>query len=119
MGRLVGALLLSCAVGGCAATTGVSDTLFVQPGKYHFLRCEDIAKRAAGAAAREKELTELMERANQSAAGPLINVTVYGAEFQQVRADRNLLARTAEEKNCPATSPAAPGENPPPAPKSR
>jgi hypothetical protein len=103
--RMVSTLLLFAALCGCAANVEVADTLFVQPGKYNFLRCQDIAQRSSGAAARERELSSLMERASQSAAGPVVNAMVYAADLEQVRADQRLLARTAREKNCDAPSP--------------
>jgi hypothetical protein len=96
---------MTVALGGCAANVEVADTLFVQPGKYRFLRCQDIEQRSASLAARERELTSLMERAGQSAAGPVVNAMVYAADLEQVRADQRLLWRTAQEKNCGAPKP--------------
>jgi hypothetical protein len=119
MHRMIPMVLLG-ALGACAANVEVADTLFVQPGKFHFLRCQDIAQRSAGLAARERELSSLMERASQSAAGPIINATVYAADLEQVRADQRLLWRTAQEKNCEALkasgAPDAPAPAPAPAP---
>jgi hypothetical protein len=105
MPRMVSTLLLIAALGGCTANVDVADTLFVQPGKYRFLRCQDIAQRSNTLAARERELTSLMERASQSAAGPVVNAMVYAADLEQVRADQRLLSRTAQEKNCDAPNP--------------
>ena len=48
----------------------------------------------------EKQLLSLMARADQEAAGPLINLTVYRADLEQVRADMVVLQQTAREKNC-------------------
>jgi hypothetical protein len=115
MRQMVWALFLMPAVAGCANNVQMADTLFVQPGKYNFLRCQDIANRQAGFAARERELIGLMERANQSAAGPVINIMVYEADLEQARADQRLLARTAQEKNCSQPAPAAAAPAPPPA----
>lgn len=112
MRGIVWALLLTPAVTGCAANVEVANALFVQPGKYNFLRCQDLAQRSAGFAARERELNSLMERANQSAAGPLVNVMVYAAELEQVRADQRLLIRTAQEKNCDLPTMPAPSQPP-------
>ena len=115
MPRLVPTLLLIATVGGCTANVEVADTLFVQPGKYNFLRCQDIAQRSTDLAARERELTSLMERASQSAAGPVVNAMVYAADLEQVRADQRLLWRTSQEKNCHASPPQAqPGPAAPP-----
>ena len=54
-------------------------------------------------AKRERELTSLIDRANQSSAGPVISAMVYGPELQQVRADARQLQETANEKNCDAS----------------
>jgi hypothetical protein len=107
MGRIVWALLLLSAVAGCATNVDVADTLFVQPGKYDLLRCQDLAPRAAGRAIRERELLSLMERANQDAAGPLVNAMVYAADLEQVRAEQRLIQKTMREKNCDAPAPAS------------
>jgi hypothetical protein len=105
MPRTALTFLLIAGLCGCAANVEVADTLFVQPGKYNFLRCQDIAQRSTDLATRERELSSLMERASQSAAGPVVNAMVYAADLEQVRADQRLLARTAREKNCNAPSP--------------
>jgi hypothetical protein len=111
MGRIIWTLLLLPAVAGCAANVDVADRLFVQPGKFDLLRCQDLLPRASGIAARERELMSLMDRANQDAAGPLVNAMVYAAELEQVRADQRLIQKTIREKNCEA-----PANPPPPSP---
>ena len=93
-------LIVVAPLGGCAGTSGQSQSLFAQPGKFHFLRCQDIAQRALATAKREQELNSLVDRANQSSAGPVISAMVYGPELQQVRADARQLQETANEKNC-------------------
>jgi hypothetical protein len=96
---------------GCAAlalgacSSGGFDKVYtggfwVQPGKYDFLKCPDLAKRSMEDSARERELVSLMDRANQEAAGPLVNLMVYRSDLEQVRADLALLQQTAREKGC-------------------
>jgi hypothetical protein len=104
---------------GCAAlalgacSTASMDKVYtpgfwVEPGKYQFLKCPDLAKKATADAAREKELVGLMDRANQESVGPFVNLMVYRSDLEQVRADQALLQQTAHEKGCdnPATAPA-------------
>ena len=90
------------ALAGCAH--GLEDVystdLWVEPGKFDFYKCPDLAKQSLAASAHEKELVSLMERANQSAAGPVVNVMVYDADLKQTRAQLALLQRTAHEKGC-------------------
>jgi len=102
MGRILWALLLGPTLAGCTTNVDVADTLFVQPGKFDLLRCQDLMPRATGLASRERELMSLMERANQDAAGPLVNAMVYAADLEQVRADQRLIQKTIREKNCDA-----------------
>lgn len=77
-----------------------SSGFWVQPGKYDFLKCPQIAQQSVAKSAREKELLSLMERANQSAAGPVVNFMVYDSDLQQVRGELALLKQTAREKGC-------------------
>ncbi len=99
------------ALAGCAGgLQGIYSTDFwVEPGKYQFLKCPDLAERSVSESNREKELVSLMERANQSAAGPLVNVAVYDADLQQVRANLRLLQQTAHEKGCDSIVPETKG----------
>jgi hypothetical protein len=104
-------LIMVAPLGGCAGTSGQSQSFFAQPGKFHFLRCQDIAQRQIAAAKREQELNSLIDRANQSSAGPVISAMVYGPELEQTRADARQLQETANEKNCDASF--APAKNAP------
>lgn len=96
-------LVLVAPLGGCAGTSGQSQSFFAQPGKFHFLRCQDIAQRSMATAKREQELNSLIDRANQGAGGPVISAMVYGPELEQTRADARQLQETANEKNCNAS----------------
>jgi hypothetical protein len=104
MASVAGAVL---ALAGCTSALENVHTgsFFVQPGKYQFLKCPDLAKRSVDSSTREKQLVSLMERANQGLAGPLISTTVYAADLQQVRADLEELQRTSHEKGCDSLVP--------------
>jgi hypothetical protein len=95
-------LLMTVPLAGCASALD-QQSVFVQPGKFRFLRCKDLAQRAIGVAAREKELTSLMDRANQGPGGSVLSPLVYGPELQQVRADAREIQQTVNEKNCNAS----------------
>jgi hypothetical protein len=101
--RMSGLLGLGCAalaLGGCALDRVYTGSFWVQPGKYDFLKCPDLARTSLADSNRERELVSLMERANQDTMGPVINVMVYQTELQQVRAELELLRQTAREKGC-------------------
>jgi hypothetical protein len=95
--------LAGCAGGLDSVHTG---NFFVQPGKYQFLKCPDLANRSVAGSNREKELVGLMERANQGTAGPVVNAMVYSADLQQVRADLQEVHATMREKGCDSLVPA-------------
>ena len=96
---------VGCAALALGACTGGFDKVYstdfwVEPGKYQFLKCQDIGGRIVAGSARERELMSLMERADQDPAGPLVNLMVYRSDLEQVRADLALLQRTSREKGC-------------------
>jgi hypothetical protein len=89
---------------GCAANLDLG-ILYAAPGKYDYLRCEDLPSRLAGALAREKQLIDLMNRANQDVAGPIVSVVAYSADLAQVRADQKILRQAAIDKKCGSIEP--------------
>ena len=90
------------AFGGCSTSLDnvYTTNFWVQPGKYDFLKCPDLAKRWMDDSTQEKQLLSLMERADQEAVGPLVNLMVYRSDLEQVRADMALLQQTSHEKGC-------------------
>jgi hypothetical protein len=103
----IGWLVLAAALAGCAALDDKIGTgnFYIQPGKFQFLKCPDLAQRYVAASAREKEIMALMDRAGQDMAGTLIGATTYGIDLKQVRAESELLQRTMREKGCTNTVP--------------
>jgi hypothetical protein len=103
----IGWLVLAATLAGCAAMDDKIGTgnFYVQPGKFQFLKCPDLAQRYMAASAREKEIVALMDRAGQDVAGTLIGATTYGVDLKQVRAESQLLQQTMQEKGCTNTVP--------------
>ena len=100
-----GCLALATAFGGCAAFDNLdTGNFYVQPGKYQFLKCPDLAKRLLADSKREEEIVKLIERAGHDPVGEFIGTTTYGIDLKQVRADAQLLQQTMREKNCPSTA---------------
>jgi hypothetical protein len=105
VGRIAAVLImLTPALLGCAANLDLG-LLYAAPGKYDYLRCEDLPARLASAIAREKQLTDLMNRANQEAGGAVVNVVAYSADLAQVRADQKVLRQAAVDKKCGSIEP--------------
>jgi hypothetical protein len=99
------AISIAISLGGCASTVNIVGDPFVQPEKFHFLRCEDIAKRLVSTRAREQELRTLMDRAAAGAGGSAVNLVVYQPEYQTVTSELQQLRAAAAEKNCPPEKP--------------
>jgi hypothetical protein len=100
MVKQCGLLLLAGTLAACAATLDDVGGLYVAPGKFDLLKCPDLAKRSIAASNREKQLISLMDRANQDAAGPVVNALVYSNDLNTVRAELALLRKTTAEKHC-------------------
>ena len=108
-GGTLAAALVCAALGGCAGglQSVYTTDIWVEPGKYEFLKCPDLARRSVDLSEAEKKLVSQMERANQDVAGPLVNLAVYRVQLEQTRANIELLQRTAQEKGCSSMVPAA------------
>jgi hypothetical protein len=98
------AVCLAVLSSGCSIA--LDDSIYAAPGKFDFLDCPSLAKRAQLASARETELNNLMARASQGAGGPVVNAIVYQDELNTVRAELQGLRKTADDKHCaPIISP--------------
>ena len=97
---------------GCAQNLDLG-ILYAAPGKYDYLRCEDLKPRLAASLKRERELTDLMTRANREAGGAVVNVVAYSADLAQARADTKILRQAAIDKKCGNIEPAAEAAPPP------
>ena len=92
-------LLLCSVLAGCSV--GGEGMLFlVDPGKYQYHSCEQIAATTKGVAARQQDLAMLIERAEQGAAGAVVGTIAYKSEYTAVGQDLRLLEATARTKNC-------------------
>lgn len=109
-GRIAFATALAGVLAACSTSLDLS-TLYATPGRFDSVKCPDIVGRINAAETREKELTQLMERANQDTAGPVINVLVYSTDLAQARADQKNARMAARQQNCeniPPEKPPAP-----------
>jgi hypothetical protein len=97
-----GALAL---VSSCGMSDGAG-MLFVDPGQYLYYRCDKLAEEQKELVKREKELRQLMERADESTGGAVVGSIAYRSEYDTVLAKEKLLQRQAAEKQCSFVSPA-------------
>jgi hypothetical protein len=104
-GAIVGAWLVAGALlAGCASTADNPLTLFVDPGKYQYHSCEQIAAQQKSWSNRQSDLKSLMDKADQSAGGAVVNVLAYKADYVAAGEELKVLESTARAKNC--TTPA-------------
>jgi hypothetical protein len=103
-GRLHLLLVCSFAVALVGCTNGAG-SLLIDPGRYDAFHCDDLAARWKVLVAREKELRDLMDRADQGGGGgAVIGSLAYRTDYESVRSEEKLLQRTATEKNCSPAS---------------
>jgi len=74
--------------------------IWVDPGKYTFYKCDDLARRWKALITREDELRGLIEKANESAAGAVVGSVAYRSDYEAVLSEEKMLQRTAADKKC-------------------
>jgi hypothetical protein len=98
-------VVLCAALGGCSSLTVETPLLVTDPGKFQYHSCDQLNEAARGTSARVKELQDLMAKADQGLAGPLVSTVAYRSAYIASNEDLRLLEETARAKNCltPAT----------------
>jgi hypothetical protein len=95
------AVCLIALTSGCASSLDEALSPYAAPGKYDFLDCPGIAQRLKTAQDREKELTDLMTRAERGVGGGIVNAIAYQDNLNTARAQSRELRKAAEAKQCP------------------
>jgi hypothetical protein len=113
------ALIGAAALGGCSFSSGVGPYI-IDPGHYSVYHCKDFAARLTALQTKQKELSALMEKANEGgAAGSVIGNLSYRADYENAVGEEQVLRRSAAEKKCDLPPPPATAMAPaaaPPAP---
>jgi hypothetical protein len=91
-------------LGACSSFGGDNNpfTVFADPGQYQYHTCEQIASIRDSSAKRAQDLKLLMDKAEQSTGGSIVNVIAYKSDYVSAREDVKVLDATARSKNCPA-----------------
>jgi hypothetical protein len=100
---LAGALAASALAVGLAACSTAGDssfTVFADPGKYLYYSCQQLAAQKKHWTTREQELQMLMDKAEQSAGGAVVNLIAYRADHVAATEELKMLDRTSREKKC-------------------
>jgi hypothetical protein len=93
-----GALLAGCSTGDNPLT------VFADPGKYRYYSCEQIVGQQKYWSNRQTELKMLMDKADQSAGGAVVNVLAYKADALAASEELKVIENTARAKNCETPS---------------
>jgi hypothetical protein len=88
-GFLVGGMLSACSPVAMGPVT-----VFADPGKYQFYNCEQLAGQRTYWTNRELELKLLMDKADQSTGGAVVNVVAYQADYVTAREELKVIDAT-------------------------
>jgi hypothetical protein len=93
-------MALAGLLAGCTISDDTMARLLVAPDKYQFFNCDQLAAQIKSTLAREKELEQLMARAEVDPAGRLVSTVAYKSDYLTARGDLNELRQSAAAKNC-------------------
>ena len=96
----IAAAALCCAMltGGCESYVGAR--AITVHGKHGHKTCTQLLAEHKTTSARIDELSGLISKAEQEAAGTIIGAAVYGPTLAQARGERRILDEAIEEKRC-------------------
>jgi len=98
-------LMALCAfLSGCASGGGDGVLFFADAGKYHFHNCEQLAAASKKQSDRERELKELIDKAEQAAGGQIVSMLAYRSDYAAVNEDLRVIESTARSKSCVASA---------------
>jgi hypothetical protein len=85
---------------GCSSLGGTPVTFFADPAKYQYSTCDGLNRQRQTWVAKQQELKQLMDRAEQSAGGGFVNVLAYSGDYQAASEELQLIEHAAHAKNC-------------------
>jgi hypothetical protein len=94
------ALFLAALTAACGSIGDPAGYALVTQDRYDFMTCKEIVGHRAGQAAREKQLTELIEKAETAPGGFILGAAAYRSELVQARALKAAAERAARMHNC-------------------
>jgi hypothetical protein len=84
----------------CSAPAMGPFTVFADPGEYEFHTCEQLASVRPGLKTRAQELKLLMDHAEQSVGGTVVNAIAYKTDYITATEQLKVLDATARDKKC-------------------
>jgi len=98
---IVLAVFAAACVGGCTPTTGQNlVTFFADPGQYEFSSCQFLAGQRKNLEKRQQDLKLLMDRAEKSPGGSVVNLLAYQSDYTTAIEQLKLVELAARQKNC-------------------
>jgi hypothetical protein len=88
---------------GCASSDG--PYVFADAGKYQFHNCEQLAVASKQKHERQRELKELIDKAEQAAGGQIVSVLAYRSDYVAVNEELQVIDSTVRDKRCAASPP--------------
>ena len=95
-----GIVLAGAILTACSTSSDTSFSFFVDPGKYQYHSCAQIAVEMKNWSRREQELKSLMDKANQSAGGAAVGFIAYKADYVAAGEELESLHSAARSKKC-------------------
>jgi hypothetical protein len=85
-----------------ACTSAIENqfTVFADPGQYEFFSCEQLARQRSDWTKRVQELQLLMDKAEKSTGGAVVNVIAYKGEYVAAQEQVKVIDATARVKKC-------------------
>ena len=96
------ALIFSALLAACASeiSNPLAGGAFVDPGKYEFYSCDQIAANRKGVVDKLEKLKLLMDKAEKGAGGAVVNVIAYKGDYVMAQDELKLIDATARDKKC-------------------
>ena len=91
---------LASVIVGCSSIADNGMTILADPGTYQYSTCEGLGIKRQTLMKKEQELRQLMDRAEQSAGGAVVNVLAYKGDHVAAVEELQLIERAARAKNC-------------------
>jgi hypothetical protein len=98
--RAAGVVIACTVLAACSSGNDVSYSIFVDPGKYKYHSCAQIASEIKNWSHREQELKDLLDKAEQSTGGAAVGLIAYKAEYVAAGEELEQLHGAARSKSC-------------------
>jgi hypothetical protein len=89
---------------GCASGSDSGALFFADAGKYQYHNCEQLAAAGKRQSERQRELKELIDKAEQGAGGQVVSLLAYRTDYVAVNEDLRVIDTMARSKNCQTSS---------------